>query len=47
MRSVIKRALLYSFNDTTCMYMSDSPSYDLLNISNLYILLSIKSIDNL
>lgn len=37
MRSVIKRALLYSFNDTTCMYMSDSPSYDLLNISNFLV----------
>jgi len=37
MRGAIKRALLYSFNDTTSMYMSDSPSYDLLNISNFLV----------
>lgn len=33
MRGVIKRALLYGFNDN----MSDSPSYDVLNISNFLV----------
>jgi len=37
MRSKIKRALLYGFNDTTSMYMSESSSYDVFNISNFLV----------